>query len=262
MLTTQTAMSATPQNCKVTVLVKALPQPSKQYGETVCCAGVTAEGQWKRLFPVRYRHLSGDSSFSRWDWVDFRYRRPTTDARSESCHVYEDSITVVGKLTKKKEQVRLLTPLIVGSAKNATERGQSLALVRPRKTRFLSKAKSKKEIQDEREAFQRAARQTSMLDKELAELEPSPYEFRFSFEDDTGKHNYENGDWETHAMFWLERQRTNEVAALKWMDGKFNDEYPRKGMVFAIGNQAKRPQTWQLLGVIRLDETSQVELPL
>ena len=47
----QPAMSATPQNCKVTILVKALPQPSKQYGETVCCAGVTAEGQWKRLFP-------------------------------------------------------------------------------------------------------------------------------------------------------------------------------------------------------------------
>lgn len=39
----------------------------------------------------------------------------------------------------------------------------------------------------------------------------------------------------------------------------FNDVYPRKGMVFAIGNQAKRPQTWQLLGVIRLDEAKQGE---
>jgi hypothetical protein len=39
-----------------------------------------------------------------------------------------------------------------------------------------------------------------------------------------------------------------------------NVEYPRKGMVFAIGNQAKRPQTWQLLGVIRLDDASQGEL--
>jgi hypothetical protein len=33
-----------------------------------------------------------------------------------------------------------------------------------------------------------------------------------------------------------------------------------KGMVFALGNQAKRPQTWQLLGVIRLDEMLQGEL--
>jgi hypothetical protein len=40
----------------------------------------------------------------------------------------------------------------------------------------------------------------------------------------------------------------------------FNDDYPAKGMVFALGNQAKRPQTWQLLGVIRLDEMTQGDL--
>ncbi len=35
------------------------------------------------------------------------------------------------------------------------------------------------------------------------------------------------------------------------MDGVFNEDYPRRGMVFAIGNMTKRPQTWQLLGVLR-----------
>lgn len=252
-------MSATPQSCRVSILVKALPQPSKQYGETVCCAGVTAAGQWKRLFPVRFRHLSGNSSFARWDWVKFRYRRPTTDARAESCHVFEDSIELDGQLSIKKEQRRLLTPLIVGSAKVAMERGQSLALIRPQNTRFIAKAKAKAAIEEERDAYRRAAGQSSMFDQELAELEPSPYEFRFKFEDESGKHDYENGDWETHAMYWREQKRRGDQAAIKWMDETFNDVYPRKGMVFAIGNQAKRPQTWQLLGVIRLDEAKQGE---
>ena len=63
-------------------------------------------------------------------------------------------------------------------------------------------------------------------------------------------------------MYWRERRAKSEAQALRWMDGIFNTEYPSKGMVFAIGNQAKRPQTWQLLGVIRLDELSQPELPL
>ena len=58
-------------------------------------------------------------------------------------------------------------------------------------------------------------------------------------------------------MFWRERQRTSEAEALKWMDGVFNVEYPKRGMAFAIGNIAKRPHTWQLLGVIRLDNTNQ-----
>jgi hypothetical protein len=252
-------MSATQQTSRVAVLIKALPQPSKTYGETVCCAGVTAEGQWKRLFPVRFRHLQGDSSFSRWDWVKFSYRAPTRDNRRESCHVYEDSISVDGQLSKA-ERNRLLTPLITGSALEAMEQGRSLTLVRPRNTKFIAKRKSAAALADEREAYKIAAQQTSIFDKELAELEPSPFDFRFQFEDDAGQHNYQNGDWETHVTFWRWRKRYGDVGAVQRMASMFDTEYPAKGMVFALGNQAKRPQTWQLLGVIRLDEIAQGDL--
>ena len=61
-------------------------------------------------------------------------------------------------------------------------------------------------------------------------------------------------------MFYNQRKRSNETEALKWMDQTFNDVYPKRGMAFAIGNMAKRPQTWQLLGVVRLDEFKQTEL--
>jgi hypothetical protein len=248
-------MCATQQNSRVVVLVKALPQPSKRYGETVCCAGITAEGHWKRLFPVRFRHLRGDSSFSRWDWVRFGYRPPTSDKRAESCHVYEDSLTVEGELPRN-ERSRLLNPLITGSAKEAMALGRSLTLVRPKNTRFIAKPKSAADIAEEKEAFKLAARQTSIFDRELAELEPSPFDFRFQFEDASGSHNYQNGDWETHVMFWRWRELYGEQDALNRMADVYNDEYPSKGMAFALGNQAKRPQTWQLLGVIRLDEPS------
>lgn len=241
------------------ILIKALPQPSKRYGETVCCAGVTADQQWKRLFPVRFRHLSGTRSFQRWDWVKYAYRLPHNDLRHESCHVFEDSVAVEGALPARERSV-LLEPLIVGSAVEAGARGQSLALIRPKQTRFQTRAKTAHKIDEEREAYRRAAAQTSILDKQLAELDPSPVEFRFRFEDSSGKHDYQNGDWETHAMFWAWRAKYGEAAALRRMDEVFNDEYPKRGMVFAIGNQAKRPQTWQLLGVIRLNERRQGEL--
>jgi hypothetical protein len=252
-------MSATQQTSRAVVLIKALPQPSKTYGETVCCAGVTASGEWKRLFPVRFRHLRGDSSFSRWDWVKFGYRPPTRDLRAESCHVYEDSIAVDGTLPQA-ERSRLLTPLITGSALEAMGQGRSLTLIRPRNTRFVAKRKSVAALNEEREAYKIAAQQTSILDKELAELEPSPFDFRFQFEDDAGQHDYQNGDWETHVMFWRWRERYGEAEALTRMASVFNDDYPKRGMAFALGNQAKRPQTWQLLGVIRLDEMTQGDL--
>jgi hypothetical protein len=254
-------MQITPLASRAVILVKALPQPSKTYGETVCCAGVTASGEWKRLFPVRFRHLKGASSFARWDWVRFQYRRPTRDARFESCHVHEDSIQIDGRLPLR-EHSKLLVPLVTGSAAAAFANGHSLALIRPRNTRFIYKAKSPDDIEQEREAYRKAASQTSMFDKELAELEPSPYDFRFRFDDDAGSHDYQCGDWETHAMFWRWREEHVDDETLKRMGGVFNDDYPRKGMAFAVGNQAKRPQTWQLLGVIRLDESKQGELPL
>lgn len=138
--------------------------------------------------------------------------------------------------------------------------GHSLTLVQPRNTKFIAKPKTKSELDEEREAYRQAAKQGSIFDKELAELEPSPYDFRFRFEDDGGQHDYQNGDWETHVMFWKWRELYGEVEALEKMSDVFNDEYPKKGMLFALGNQAKRPQTWQLLGVIRYDETQQAEL--
>lgn len=40
-------MSETHKSSRVSILVKALPQRSANHGETVCCAGVTAHGEFK-----------------------------------------------------------------------------------------------------------------------------------------------------------------------------------------------------------------------
>lgn len=177
----------------------------------------------------------------------------------ESCHVYEDSIVVENRLPQS-ERSRLLTPLVTGSAMEAMGQGRSLTLVRPRNTKFIAKRKTPAALAEEREAYKLAAQQTSIFDKELAELEPSPFDFRFQFEDDAGKHDYQNGDWETHVTFWRWRKLYGDAGAIERMTTMYNVEYPAKGMVFALGNQAKRPQTWQLLGVLRLDEAKQGDL--
>jgi hypothetical protein len=247
-------------SCRVSILVKALPQRSTAHGETVCCAGVTANGELKRLFPIRFRHLSDEASFKRWDWVDFKYRLPTSDRRAESCHVMEDSIIVNGSMPPK-DRASFLNRLVSPSVKAAESNGQSLALIRPRDPHFYFKRKKPDALEEERRMYAEAARQGSFLDEQLKALEPSPFEFKFKFEDATGKHDYASGDWEAHAMFFNGRKREgSEQAALDWMSKTFNEEYPRKGMLFCVGNMAKRPQTWQLLGVLRVDDTGQAAL--
>lgn len=242
---------------RVVIIVKALPHHSVSYGETVCCAGITPEGKFKRLFPVRFRHLSGKSEFQRWDWVRYKYVLPKQDRRPESCKVIEESILKDGKMPVG-ERASFLEGLISPSIDAAATRGKSLALIRPTDTRFYYKPKSPNKIKSEQQKYELAVSQLSFFDKELMALEPSPYDFRFKFNDESGSHDFSCGDWETHAMFFKSRKReASEKKALEWISATYNEKYPSKGMLFAAGNIAARPRTWQLLGVLRVDNTGQ-----
>jgi hypothetical protein len=239
------------------MLVKAMPNPSHKYGETVCCAGVTPEGLWKRLYPVRFRQM--DTKFHRWDWVDFRYRRPNSDTRAESCHVFEDTLRVDGKLKGDAERARLLNPLVSPSTADAAARGLSLTLIRPSLSRFHFKKKTQTVIDAERAGYERVLKQTSFLDEQLDALEPTPYAFAFTFSDAAGTHVNRCGDWETSATFWKLRKSHGEEAALGHLSETYNEKYPSKGMVFAMGTVKARPKQWLLLGVIRLNEISELQ---
>ena len=172
----------------------------------------------------------------------------------------EDSIVVNGSMPPK-DRAPFLSRLVSASVKEAEVAGKSLALIRPKHTRFYFKSKKPAEIEEERRTYAEAAHQGSFFDEQLKALEPSPYEFRFKFEDAAGPHDYANGDWEAHAMFFNARRREgSDQAALDWMSTKFNDEYPKKGALFCVGNMASRPQTWMLLGVLRVDDTGQPSL--
>jgi hypothetical protein len=252
-------MSGLIASSEVVILVKALPRPSKRYGETVCCAGVTSRREWKRLYPVRFRYLSADQRFNRWEKIQFQYRIPTHDRRAESCHIFEDKVVFAGTLPPHN-RFALLNPLIVSGASAAASNGASLAIVRPTDTRFIYKKKSVAAIESEARAYRESSRQQGFLDEELAEFKPSSYQFAFRFADGDGRHTWRCGDWETHATFFKWRSRYGEAETLRRLSDLYNDDYPKRGLVFAIGNMAKRPQTWQLLGVIRLDTTGQLDL--
>lgn len=238
------------------ILVKALPHASKT-GETVCCAGVTPDGSWRRLYPIHFRRLKS-KRFARWQWIEYDWVKPKDDTRPESRRVQEDSIVLGGRLPEC-ERAGFLNHLIVPSTSIAKERGNTLALIRPVDPIFSWKRKTVDEIAQERRAYEEAARQLSFFDKELSALEPCPYAFHFQYKTEDGKaHTATCDDWETAAMFHR-GQRTHGVAGtLAHMDKVFNRDYPRKGMVFAMGTHSRRPDQWLLVGVIRLDRVSQL----
>lgn len=239
------------------VLVKAWPQPSKRYGETVCCAGVTPEGQWRRLFPIRYRHLAGDQKFVRWDIVEYRPEQPRDDTRSESRRVAEDTLKVVGSIPGRDRSVffdRLVQPSYAAAARL----GQSLALVRPSALRFRWRPKSQAEIDAEQTRREAALAQGQLFHADVKAMGICPFHLRIHFEDADGPHGMVCGDWETPAAFFNLRRSYGEAAALEHLRSEYEERYAASGGVaLALGTVKKRPAQWTLLGVIRLDEPIQ-----
>lgn len=95
---------------KVLVLVKALPHAGSVHGETVCCAGVTIDRQWRRLFPIHFRSLR-DNKFARWQWIEYEWRKPDKDARPESRRVQEETIAL-GSVMPTAERAPFLKKII------------------------------------------------------------------------------------------------------------------------------------------------------
>lgn len=240
------------------VLVKALPHAGTKHGETVCCAGVTPHGEWRRQFPIHFRRLQ--DKFKRWDLIEYKYRFPKDDRRPESRRVQEDAISVVGAVSAS-ERARLLSPIIVPSTIVARDRGQSLALIRPQNAIFRAIKKTAPELLAEQRAYREAANQGSFFDKELAALEPCPYAFKFTYSDEQGgAHESTCDDWETTAMFRNFSRQYGEEPAIAQMKQTFEKDYPARGMAFAMGTHSRYPDVWLLVGVLRLDVPDQLAL--
>src|SRR5882724_3335556 len=89
---------------RLLVTVKAYPSPSTKYEETVCCAGITEDRQWVRLYPVPYRDLPGQKQFQKYDIieVDCERREPHKDDRPESWRPVLETLHFVGHVDTNK----------------------------------------------------------------------------------------------------------------------------------------------------------------
>ncbi len=105
------------QRARVRILVKAFPQHSDKYEETVCCAGITEDQQLIRLYPITYRRLARENQFNRYDLVEATLTRAANDIRPESYRVDHDSIKVIerGSIARRREQGATLAAALVTS---------------------------------------------------------------------------------------------------------------------------------------------------
>lgn len=245
------------------IIVKAVPRPSRKHRETVCCAGITAAGEWRRLYPVRFRQLVQDQQFARWQRVNYAWRRPSDDNRRESRRIEENTLQAGGRLPPNA-RLRFLSPLLRASTREAAERGESLALIEPRSLALKVKQKRPDIIAAERAAFESTARQQSLLDVDMSPFEPCPYAIAIPFTDQDGtQHAPQCGDWETTATFFNMRRRgASDAAIIEHLRAEFTEPRAGRRIILAMGTVKARPRQWLLLGVLRVQDDAPGQLSL
>jgi hypothetical protein len=128
------------ERAQVLITVKATPQPSTNYGDTSCIAGIRVDGiqpSWIRLYPMAFRWLDGDSQFKKYEVIELEVRRRDPDTRKESYSPTQNSWRVVEKLPPwraRHEVVGQLEPTTtcdLSRAASADGAAHSLGLIYP-----------------------------------------------------------------------------------------------------------------------------------
>lgn len=247
---------------RVLVTVKAYPNLSRKYGETVCVAGIDLQAnQWIRLYPIPFRDLDNNQKFKKYNIIEVKTIKARNDHRPESFRVDRDTIKVAGSVDYKPNKVnwaerkRIVLPTASRSMceilRLSDSEDKSLGVFKPKNVSF-SWEKVAVEDKKKRESYYA---QQDFLEKKKDPLEKMPYVFRYSFfcanEKDCQGHSYPIIDWEIAQSFrsWRRRYKTTEKL-LEMIEEKWIGMIcaPKRETYFYVGNQLRFRDNFMILG--------------
>jgi hypothetical protein len=250
---------------KVLITVKAAPNPSDKYGETVCVAGFNMDVEhpgWLRLYPINFRELTDRETFRKYDVVEVEASPARNDARAESWRPRMHTLARVCHLDPWRPRQRVLAPAVedsmcrlVADARNNSVRAKSLALLAPRVVEGLDVAPHPGWTPEQKAKIDQYVLQERLGDEQdRTPLEPPRFQAWYRYRcADAGCKGHRQGilDWELVA---LQRQRLahlNDADAMAAIREKFLTMMcaPHRAPAFYVGNQAKRAAVFSVLGV-------------
>ena len=248
---------------RVLITVKTYPTLSRKYGETVCTAGVRADGSWLRIYPVPFRRLDEAEQYRKFDWLECDLEPTSNDVRPESRRPRDvNQLIPVGHLGTddgwRKRRRLLLTKCDVYTSMNELIDGAktnrlSLAVFKPaRILDFICEEEDRDWSPAKVAEFRAVANQTDMFGdeswRETFKLIPKlPYSFYYRFEDVDGKRSeLQILDWEIGALYWncLRDARGDERVALAKVRSKYLTEFLKADLHFFLGTTLQ----WHLVG--------------
>lgn len=250
-----------PSTLRVLITVKAAPNPSAAYGETVCVAGLRldtgAEG-WVRLYPINFRFIEHNLAFQKYDVVTLD-AIPATDGRHESWKPRIDTLHRATHLDGWPTRMRYLGPFAHDTMCDLNARartgGPSLGLVEAREVTDLTITAHPGWTPPEQQKIDNYISQPELFDsgKPKTALEPPRFKAAYRwrcFAQNCHGHSQGLLDWELTAF--QRRLPPDDASAVASIRRRWLTEIcsPTNQVYFYVGNQAKRHQTFSILGVV------------
>ena len=245
---------------RVLVTVKAYPNPSRKYGETICVAGIDIDtGKWVRLYPIPFRDLDEGKKFKKYTIIEVKAIKPADDKRPESYRVDAGSIKRIDHFDTKdkwERRKKVVLPIadrsMCGILKQNALTKKSLGMFKPKSVDFVS---CKAKLKDDK-ARAACYAQLSFFDKNKKAIEAIPFEFRYQFfcdnEPSCPGHNLMIIDWEIGQSYrdWRHKYKPQDhlltMIRKRWLELMCA---PRNDVYFYVGSMHRFPSTFMVLGV-------------
>jgi hypothetical protein len=246
---------------KVLVTVKTYPEKSRKHKTVVCTAGITDEGEWIRLYPIKVDTYTGRSKIRKYDWIEVECEKATDERlkRKESYKVRDGSIRVLehslasnnGK-TPWAERNEILLPHVAPSLEHLKDQFKkdrtSLGLIKPKD---LLEFYKKRPLTPPAQSQQY---QKTLFDDHLfsvIESIPKIFSYKFRCEGcEDNSHNILCEDWELYALYHAEGQKYPDDMDTLWqkIHDKFYTWMLTKDLYFYMGTHSLHP-TWLIIGL-------------
>jgi hypothetical protein len=245
---------------QVLITVKAYPNPSRELGETVCCAGIDlSNNQLIRLYPIPFRDLDNNRKFKKYSIIEADCFRSSDDKRPESYSINCDSLRIIEAIDtqngtwKKRKDIVLKAPIKSMCRVHADqlEKDLSLGIIKPENISFKY---NKRKLGD---PIERAAYYASLsfFNKQKDMIEEIPYQFYYDFKcadvDDCPGHKLSIIDWEIGQAYREWRDQYSKDEAVKKIEQKWLEisDTSKKDVYFYVGNMQRFRDIFMVLGV-------------
>lgn len=250
------------KNEDVLITVKAYPNPSKKYTETVCVAGIVPKKGWIRIYPVPYRQMAFMNRFRKYEILNMNLEKCRRDPRPES---YRPDIENIKKIRyfdprydkgwqKRKEIVlEFVDESMCEIQRQQAKNGKSLGLFKPKEIHDLIIEDVNQSTSDSKSIIYN---QLNIFGETLRPLDTIPFKFKYAYccHHKTCKgHEQTLIDWEIYQLYRnVKKRRLDDIQAIKKdIKDKFIGEIfsKKRDSYFYTGNLNRHHRSFILLGV-------------